>query len=101
LADYELQVEGHLEERWASWFDGLRETHHGDGTTALNGPVVDEAAPHRGLTHLRDLGLPLRCIRQVPPSPAPPAPTTPELCPTPPGGERAHQPKGTNHDHHH
>lgn len=59
---------------------GLRLTHHGDSTTVLNGPVVDQAALHGVLTRLRVLGLPQRCMRQVHPSTVPPAPT-PDPCP--------------------
>ena len=43
---YELRVEGHLDARWAPWFDGLTLTHETDGTTNLRGPVVDQAALH-------------------------------------------------------
>lgn len=53
---YELRVAGHLDQRWASWFAGLTLTHEDDGTTALRGPVVDQAALHGHLARVRDLG---------------------------------------------
>lgn len=53
---YELRVAGHLDERWASWFAGLTLTHEDDGTTALRGPVVDQAELHGHLARVRDLG---------------------------------------------
>ena len=65
---YEIRLRGHLEARWASWFDGLSLTHAGDGTTAIRGPVVDQAALHGLLTRVRDLGLPLLAVTQVDPS---------------------------------
>ena len=62
---YEIRLQGHLGARWAAWFDGLSLTHAGDGTTAIRGPVVDQAALHGLLTRVRDLGLPLIAVRQV------------------------------------
>ena len=56
---YELRVKGHLDPRWAEWFDGLTLTQAGDGTTVVHGPIVDQAALHGLLQKLRDLGLPL------------------------------------------
>jgi hypothetical protein len=56
---YEIRLEGHLEDRWAAWFDGLSLTHESDGTTVLHGSVVDQAALHGLLQKVRDLGLPL------------------------------------------
>lgn len=53
---YELRVEGHLDEHWSSWFAGLTLTHEDDGTTALRGPVLDQAALHGHLARVRDLG---------------------------------------------
>lgn len=53
---YELRVAGHLDERWAAWFAGLTLTHEDDGTTALRGPVVDQAELHGHLARVRDLG---------------------------------------------
>src|SRR3954462_11326076 len=50
---------GHLESRWAAWFDGITLTHGDDGSTVLTGPVVDQAALHGLFSKLRDLGLPL------------------------------------------
>ena len=43
---YEIRVRGHLESRWAAWFDGMTLTHESDGTTSIHGPVVDQAALH-------------------------------------------------------
>ena len=56
---YELRVKGHLDARWAAWFDGLTLTRERDGTTVLRGPVPDQAALHGLLRKIRDIGLPL------------------------------------------
>lgn len=64
---YELRVEGHLDARWAAWFDGLTLTHETDGTTNLRGPVVDQAALHGLLQKIRDLGVPLISVTQIEP----------------------------------
>jgi hypothetical protein len=65
---YEIRLRGHLEARWAAWFDGLSLTHEGDGTTVMLGPVVDQAALHGLLGKVRDLGLPLIAVTRVDPS---------------------------------
>jgi hypothetical protein len=62
---YEIRLQGHLEPRWAAWFDGLSLTHKRDGTTVIYGPVVDQAALHGLLAKVRDLGLPLIAVIQV------------------------------------
>ena len=72
---YEIRLKGHLETRWAAWFDGLSLTHESDGTTAIHGVIVDQAALHGVLQKVRDLGLPLVSVTQVDPD-QPDAPTT-------------------------
>lgn len=64
---YEIRVDGHLGTRWASWFDGLSVTNEDDGTTVLRGSVVDQAALHGLLQKLRDVGIPLLSLTQLPP----------------------------------
>ncbi len=59
---YEIRVTGHLDTRWAAWFEGMSLTHAADGTTALSGMVADQAALHGLLQKLRDLGVPLISI---------------------------------------
>jgi hypothetical protein len=59
---YEIRLQGHLDERWADWFDGLTITLEENGDTVLTGPVVDQAALHGLLKKIRDLGLPLRSV---------------------------------------
>jgi hypothetical protein len=61
---YEIRLEGHLEDRWAAWFDGLTLTHDDDGTTVIRGSVVDQAALHGLLAKVRDLGLPLIAVHR-------------------------------------
>ena len=56
---YEIRLQGHLDARWAAWFDGLTLTREGDGTTLIRGQVVDQAALHGLLQSLRDLGITL------------------------------------------
>ncbi len=63
---YEIRLGGHLENRWAAWFDGLGITLEPDGTTVISGPVVDQAALHGLLQKVRDLGLPLISLVHVP-----------------------------------
>ncbi len=59
---FEIRVKGHLDTRWAAWFDGMSLPHAADGTTALTGIVADQAALHGLLQKLRDLGVPLISI---------------------------------------
>jgi hypothetical protein len=56
---YEIRLKGHLDDRWAEWFEGLTITLEENGDTLLTGPVVDQAALHGLLKKVRDLGLPL------------------------------------------
>jgi len=64
---YEIKVKGHLEKRWADRFGGMMFTHEADGTTILQGMVIDQAALYGLLDGIRDLGLPLVSLRQVSP----------------------------------
>jgi hypothetical protein len=87
-ARYAIRVAGLLDQRWASWFDGLTVTQHSDGSTVLDGPVVDQAALHGLLQRIRDLGLPLLSVTPAPPATTdtPPATTDtpPDTTDTPP-----------------
>ena len=65
LGPYEIRLKGHLEARWAAWFDGLSLTQESDGTTVIRGSVIDQAALHGLLSKVRDLGLPLIAVTQV------------------------------------
>jgi hypothetical protein len=66
---YEIRVKGHLDRRWAAWFDGLVLTQEADGTSLVRGPVPDQAALHGLLQRMRDIGLPLISVVQVDPDP--------------------------------
>jgi hypothetical protein len=67
LQRYEIRLKGHLDGRWAAWFDGLSLTHEGDGITVIYGPVIDQAALHGLLRKVRDVGLPLISVTHVEP----------------------------------
>jgi hypothetical protein len=64
---YEIRVDGRLDARWVTWFDGLALTAEGDGTTTLRGAVVDQAALHGLLQRIRDLGLVLVSVTSIDP----------------------------------
>ena len=57
---YQIQVQGMIDNRWASWFEGM--TIAADekvSVTTLTGTVADQAALMGVLNHLYMLGLPL------------------------------------------
>ena len=62
---YEIRIKGHLDNRWAAWFEGLTITREDNGETCLTGPVVDQAALHGLLRKVRDLGLPLVAVIHI------------------------------------
>ncbi len=64
---YEIRIKGHLDDRWADWFEGLTITREDNGETLLTGTVVDQAALHGLLRKVRDLGMPLLSVIHVKP----------------------------------
>ena len=67
---YEIRIKGHLDDKWADWFEGLTLTREDNGETLLIGPVVDQAALHGVLRKVRDLGMPLISVTRVRPGQA-------------------------------
>ena len=63
---YEIRIQGHLENRWANWFEGLTIWLAENGETLITG-WVDQAALYGALRKVRDLGLPLLSVMQVEP----------------------------------
>jgi hypothetical protein len=64
-AQYELRIDGHLDEHWSAWFGGLILIRENDGTTTLRGAVTDQAELHGLLTKLRDLGMTLISLASI------------------------------------
>ena len=62
---YEFRVDGHLDDHWSAWLDGLTLARHDDGTTTLAGPIADQAQLHGLLARLRDMGATLMSLRPV------------------------------------
>ena len=67
---YRIRVKGHLAPRWATRFDGMSLTQQDDGTTLIQGLVVDQAALHGLLQQVRDTGLPLISVTRTGPEEA-------------------------------
>lgn len=63
---YQIRIKGHLGRQWAARFEGLTIRLEDNGDTLLIGPVVDQAALYGLLRKVRDLGLPLLSVNQVP-----------------------------------
>jgi hypothetical protein len=65
-ANYEIRVQGHLDERWADWFDGMTITACRAGQTQIIGTALDQAGLHGLIARIRDLGLPLISVQRLP-----------------------------------
>jgi hypothetical protein len=61
----EIRIKGHLDGKWADWFEGMTITQADNGETVLRGLVVDQAALYGLLRRVRDLGLPLLSVGQI------------------------------------
>jgi hypothetical protein len=64
---YLIRIQGHLAPRWATRFEPMSLSRHADGTTLIQGLVVDQAALHGLLQQVRDTGLPLLSVTQTDP----------------------------------
>ena len=64
---YQIVLKGHLDQRWADWFDGLTMTHTRQGETVLSGVLADQAALHGLLIKVRNLNLPLLAVNRIEP----------------------------------
>jgi hypothetical protein len=52
----EVRIDGHLDPKWAEWFDGYTITYTDDGQTVLMGDVSDQASFYGLIAKLRDVG---------------------------------------------
>ena len=66
-SQYEIEIEGHLDDRWQEWFEGFTLTRTADGRTLLTGPIRDQAALHGVLKKVNNLGLTLISVNPVNP----------------------------------
>ena len=73
MSFYRIRVNGHLDERWSEWFDGLEITNLQNGEAMLSGEIVDQAALHGVLAKVRDLNLALVAVSRVGPQRQDPA----------------------------
>jgi hypothetical protein len=55
---YQIRIQGHLQPRWNAWFDELTLSAENDGTTVIEGRLIDQA----------DLGLPLLSVTHIDPA---------------------------------
>jgi len=67
---YRIRIKGRLASRWATHFEPMTLTDGDDGTTLIQGRVVDQAALHGLLQQVRDTGLPLISVTRAVPDPA-------------------------------
>ena len=70
--EYEIEIQGRLEERWSRWFDDMDITFRkrqtgGPTVTILSGMVADQAALHGVLNRIRDLNIPLISVQLISP----------------------------------
>ncbi len=65
-AHYQIQVRGPLDAHWSGWFGDLTITYDTGGNTILSGRLLDQAALYGVISRIRDLGLTLLSVQQLP-----------------------------------
>jgi hypothetical protein len=63
-AQYEIHIEGILDECWTAWFEGLHVRSAGN-QTVISGRLADQPALHGVLAKIRDLGVCLISVRRL------------------------------------
>jgi hypothetical protein len=53
-----IEIEGHVDKKWAEWFEEMEIIYHKD-ITVLTGSLPDQSALHGLLNKIRDLNLTL------------------------------------------
>jgi hypothetical protein len=65
-AHYQIQVRGLVDTHWSGWFGDLAMTYDPAGNTMLAGRLLDQAALYGVISRIRDLGLTLLSVHQLP-----------------------------------
>lgn len=60
---YQIRLQGHLDERWLRWFQGLEVCPRPEGETVISGEM-DQAALHGVLNRIRDMGVELISVQR-------------------------------------
>jgi len=62
---YHIEVKGHLDSSWETWFAPLHIRHGEAGTTRLSGMLPDQSALYGVLMKIDRLGLTLRALEST------------------------------------
>jgi hypothetical protein len=65
MTTYQIRIKGHLDQKWADWFDGAKIILEENSETLIIFSEADQAALHGVLKKVRDLGLPLISLNQI------------------------------------
>lgn len=63
--NYKILIDGHLQDRWEEWFEGLKICRNMDGTTTLSGLLSDQSALHGVLLIIRNMNLKLISVNPM------------------------------------
>jgi len=63
---YLIRVNGHLDESWADWFEGLSISNLEGGEATITGTLPDQAALHGVLNQINNLGVELLSVEAIP-----------------------------------
>jgi len=62
MKQIKIEIKGHVDKKWAEWFDGMEINYYED-TTVLAGNLPDQSALHGLLNKIRDLNLTLISVK--------------------------------------